>query len=451
MAPKFIQRYKESRCDNRIYQRIKTTHKKPEVIVVIPSYKESSKQILQTIASINTNAISFTASVYILINYKETDDYGVKEDALNLFSELNQYKLSANPNIQYSVFIEEMKSKKSGVGLARKILMDTAFLTFLETGDNGIIVNLDADTIVEKNYLNTIKEYFDNRDEIEAANISYSHHLKFSEEKPRPSSRAITNYELHLRYFINMQRWVGLPYAYHTVGSAMAVRSNAYAKEGGMNMRQAGEDFYFLHKYSKNWSLGDLNETTVYPSGRESDRVPFGTGKAITDFERADKKVMTSYNPRSFIALKEWITRIEPLLAESDIGALAQPADQLLKEYLNSNNFHEAVVSIIKNSKPGIARVKKFYNWFDAFRLFKYLHYARDNGRPDLSIDICLGRFFELAAWKDVPKLDSYLDIASKEGDRYLEECLAKMLAHDLGEDYNTQWRAALISRLSRT
>jgi hypothetical protein len=37
-------------------------------------------------------------------------------------------------------------------------------------------------------------------------------------------------------------------YAYHTVGSAMAVKAYQYVKVGGMNRRQAGEDFYFIQK-----------------------------------------------------------------------------------------------------------------------------------------------------------------------------------------------------------
>ena len=59
---------------------------------------------------------------------------------------------------------------------------------------------------------------------------------------------AIAAYELHLRYYVQALRYAAFPYAHHTIGSSMAVRADAYAKQGGMNKRQAGEDFYFLHK-----------------------------------------------------------------------------------------------------------------------------------------------------------------------------------------------------------
>lgn len=46
-----------------------------------------------------------------------------------------------------------------------------------------------------------------------------------------------------------------------------------------MNQRKAGEDFYFLHKFSILDQLGEINVEIVLPLARSSDRVPFGTGK----------------------------------------------------------------------------------------------------------------------------------------------------------------------------
>jgi hypothetical protein len=68
-------------------------------------------------------------------------------------------------------------------------------------------------------------------------------------------ARAITSYELHLRYLVHAMRWAGHPFAYQTVGSSMAVRRKAYLSLGGMNTRQAGEDFYFLQKFIEVGSL----------------------------------------------------------------------------------------------------------------------------------------------------------------------------------------------------
>ena len=77
--------------------------------------------------------------------------------------------------------------------------------------------------------------------------------------------------------------FAGLPYSYHTIGSAFAVTAKAYARQGGMNRRKAGEDFYFINKLIKGENFGEITNTTVFPSPRTSNRVPFGTGKAIVD------------------------------------------------------------------------------------------------------------------------------------------------------------------------
>jgi hypothetical protein len=58
--------------------------------------------------------------------------------------------------------------------------------------------------------------------------------------------QSIISYELHLRYYIQKQKFIGLPYACHTVGSSMAVKASSYCKYGGKNTRKAGQDFYFL-------------------------------------------------------------------------------------------------------------------------------------------------------------------------------------------------------------
>ena len=94
----------------------------------------------------------------------------------------------------------------------------------------------------------------------------------------------IAAYELHLRYHVRVQKWIGFPYAFQTIGSAMAVRAWAYVKQGGMNRRHAGEDFYFLQKISWLGPISELSTVTVFPSPRLSGRVPFGTGKAVGDY-----------------------------------------------------------------------------------------------------------------------------------------------------------------------
>src|SRR5204862_3217619 len=133
---------------------------------------------------------------------------------------------------------------------------------------------------------------------------------------------------LHLRYYIQALRYAGFPHAHHTIGSCMAVRAGEYRQQGGMNKRKAGEDFYFLHKIIPLGGFGDLTGTTVYPSPRPSDRVPFGTGKAVR--ENLPGRQIKTYPLDAFLDLKQMIARVPKMYRcgkerrREDLAALSE-------------------------------------------------------------------------------------------------------------------------------
>ena len=77
------------------------------------------------------------------------------------------------------------------------------------------------------------------------------HPLRHQPGSRRRKQRAIDRYELFLRHYVLGLKLAGSPYAFHTVGSAMACTADAYVRRGGMNTRAAGEDFYFLQHLSR--------------------------------------------------------------------------------------------------------------------------------------------------------------------------------------------------------
>ena len=77
--------------------------------------------------------------------------------------------------------------------------------------------------------------------------IAYAHRLEEADMTVQ-AREAIMKYELYLRYYRLALEYTGHPHAYHCIGSAFAVRTLDYVAQGGMNKRQAGEDFYFLQK-----------------------------------------------------------------------------------------------------------------------------------------------------------------------------------------------------------
>jgi hypothetical protein len=172
----------------------------------------------------------------------------------------------------------------------------------------------------------------------------------------------------------------------------MAVRSSAYQKQGGMNKRKAGEDFYFLHKIISLGNFSELNSTRVIPSPRISDRVPFGTGKAIGDYVSNQDQQYYTYNFKSFELIREWVEKI-PDLYKSDFINLQwteknKSASEHLLNFLESEKFTDALVEIRKNSPTLESFMKRFYVWFDAFRVLKLVHYLRDFLYPDIPVNI---------------------------------------------------------------
>jgi hypothetical protein len=175
--------------------------------------------------------------------------------------------------------------------------------------------------------------------------------------------------------------YAGLPYAYHTIGSSMAVRSSAYQKQNGMNKRKAGEDFYFLQKLIPLGDFTEIKSTKVIPSPRVSDRVPFGTGRAMQNWLTENKEELLSYHPKSFEDLKQFC-EVLPNFYLNEKSSIPTS----IESFLETIDFHENLIKIKKNSTSKNHFEKLFYNWFNAFKVLKYMHFARDNYYSDVII-----------------------------------------------------------------
>ncbi len=343
----------------------------PRLVVTIPAHREPN--ISATIDSLLACEYNSPTEIIVLLNHGEQALPEVKEKhTLEAQTLMERYKNTSIPNLSLHFLVQSLPEKHAGVGMARKILMDEAARRL--DPESGIIVALDADCTVDNSYITEIEKYFNKNPGVEGASIWFEHPLP-DEEHLRS---AIITYELHLRYFVEAQRMLNLPYAYHTVGSSMAVRPTAYCKAGGMNRRKAGEDFYFLHKIIPR-GFGEINTTTVYPSGRRSDRVPFGTGRAVEDLI-SGKREATTYAPDNFIILKKLIDRIfYSKLIINDLNTI----EKSLLEYLN---FQENLDRIQRQSSSAPAFKKHFYAWFDGFQLMKAIHFLRDHHQGDVPV-----------------------------------------------------------------
>jgi hypothetical protein len=364
-----------------------------KIIVVIPSFNERDIEVsLQSIADADSLPEG-KVEVIVVINESEN-----APDDLVKFHDLQCRQLREKWGSAYApaftfhfIRAASLPAKKAGVGLARKIGMDEAakrFISIDHTG--GIIASLDADVCIAGNYFTALDMTYRKDEKLRAAGVYFEHDLKELEAGPK---EAIIDYELHLRYHINMQRYLQLPYAYYTVGSAMSVRASSYLAHFGMNKRQAGEDFYFLHKYIKTGYYKEILSTTVYPSARISERVPFGTGQAIQQIGQGPEE-LKSYDSESYLYLQPLLIFLElyfvsPKRGEEaflDTKLYACFGEELLKNLKEIKRHTDSMYSF----------QKRFFHWFDAFRLIKYLHFMRDNQNPNVPISKAVEVLFSL-------------------------------------------------------
>jgi len=245
----------------------------------------------------------------------------------------------------------------------------------LYENENGIIICLDADCLIEVNYFRAIESHFKASPECPAVSIDFAHRLDEFEPKQKI---AIEKYERYLRDIISQQRAAGYPYAFHTIGSAMAVRSSDYMKQGGMNRRKAGEDFYFIHKFTSNPHFAEIKTTRVLPSARISDRVPFGTGRAIGDCLE-QKKDITFYSPQTFRDLGALIQGVPAIygMDDSQLGEWKSGLSEMLRQFLEKYDFDYNWKEMLANSSSEATFRKRFFQWLNPFLVMKMMNFAR--------------------------------------------------------------------------
>jgi hypothetical protein len=347
-----------------------------QIILVIPSYDEPG--MMATVRSLFAcERGNFGIEILLVINSYAISPKPVKEANRTAFKDAAGFA-EANNNPGFSLFpvwVENLPGRQTGAGLPRKIGMDEAVARFNKNGNKqGIIVSLDADTTVAPNYLTEIYRCF-KQYRLRSATIEFHHPVEHL--NPDDELRLATEvYERYLRYYRSALEYTGYPYAYYTIGSAFAVTAETYRQAGGMGRQQAGEDFYFLQKVFPLGKTRFVDTTCVYPAARASCRVPFGTGPAIAKMIHEKKFVKLTYRMEAFEELKQLFDQLDFFYQASreqmEIRLACFPPYMLA--FLNENDF-PAKIEEIKRHTAGLQNFKKrFFNYFTAFRILKYLN-----------------------------------------------------------------------------
>ncbi|MBR7103893.1 MAG: glycosyltransferase family 2 protein [Lentisphaeria bacterium] len=330
--------------------------------VVIPSYNETA-YLPEVLDSLQNAHDGENTAVIVVVNHPAGADEG---SSLELLAYLEKVSL---PRV-YPLYLPDLKG---GVGEARKRGMDcfAASRTFQQLKES-IIFSLDADSPVSKNYFREVFGAFSAAPDAPGVLIPVRHR----QGKTREQERAIREYERYMFRYAEKLRQAGSPYGFVSIGSGFAVRTANYIMAGGMKVKKAGEDFYFLQELVKQSPLCQLTEPLVYPSPRVSERVPFGTGQAVKSLLPGG--MMEDIPDKAFDCLAQLLDAAASpdgfLLTESKII----PGDTT--HFLEKENFFSVWRSILQNTPPTAeARLKAFHRWFDGLKTLRFLHAVQNS------------------------------------------------------------------------
>ncbi len=348
------------------------------MIIVIPCYREPD--VLETLQSlVACTRPTCGAEVIIVVNQPENETSENSEINRETFLLLKEWETQADrPWLHFfPISPDPFPPKTAGAGMSRKTGMDEAIRRFHAINrPDGIIVSLDADTIVDPAYLVEIEQFFKANTGYVGATIRFQHRIDPAMTDER-QTEGIRLYERYLHYYRDALAYTGYPFAIFTIGSAFCCTAESYTKQGGMNRRQAGEDFYFLHKLSQLGPIGEINSTCVFPLARLSDRVPFGTGPILQRWLDGQEDLTYTYNFQAFSDLKVFFDQLDSLFKINEdayhrlLAKLPLPLQQFLKE----DHFFEELTVVNQHSSSVLTFRKRFFQVFNAFKILKFINF----------------------------------------------------------------------------
>lgn len=275
---------------------------------------------------------------------------------------------------------ERAYPEKFGVGLARNQCC-TAGLSFIDAA--APVISLDADSPVNPNYYQAIFDYIGEHPCFQAGHVNFKHRLCGNEDE----KRAIEIYEWHLKRHRKKLEDANSPHAWYAIGSTIVCTKQAYIKSGGYHRRRmAGEDFYLLQQLSKTGcNIEMIEKAIVFPSNRVSDRVPFGTGKAVEDIVKSGQWL--TYHDHCYRDLGQLLNAVKSN-ASSSAADILKKVPAVCERWLIGRRFGSVWPKLQKNSRDNEMLLQRFHEWLDAFQTLKLIHFLSDNIYPRVAIDI---------------------------------------------------------------
>ncbi len=325
---------------------------------------------------------------------------------------------------------------RHGVGLARKIAADIALALWSERRVASPWIHCtDADVTLPA-------DYFEATARDTSAALNDSNAPEASEAalvypfRHVDATREALEYEVSLRYYVAGLRFAGSLYAFHTIGSTLAVHATAYARVRGFPKRLAAEDFYLLNKLAKVGTIRSLDSEPIRLSARTSKRTPFGTGRALERARGTERNLaaLRVYHPDVFCYLGAWL---QTLRALAEAGDAADPADLLarqtgswpcadaerLRAHLDETGAWAAARIGVKRCRTPATRAKHLHGGFDAFRTLKLIHALRAGGLASIPLREALSMAAFVAARGTTPLQEVREQLAAAEQGKSGSSC----------------------------
>ncbi len=346
-----------------------------DFFIIIPAYSEYD-YIDNTLFSINEQIdIDFKKLlVIVVINNSLSDSSDIKENNLKTYTKLIKRKDDFELIVIDSFSLKQAYDKKiAGVGLARKIGMD---FCIPYSHKHSLYCSLDADTIIEKKYLDYISQIY-HKFLFKSAVVNFSHQLTSNSIV----NKAIYKYESLLKQIAQQVHQSGSPYGYVSMGSTIICTVLAYISVGGMDPKQATEDFYFLQKLAKYDKIHQIDEILVHPSARQEQRVYLGTGYRLKNLTNQPLFSDLQFNQQAFQDLSFIYSTIKENwdCSLDYIQVIFIKYNQKIWTYFINNSFDDIFYKIKKNTNNQKQFINQFNYWFDNLKIYKFLKMYAQN------------------------------------------------------------------------
>lgn len=349
----------------------------PTLRIAIPAMDELD-YLPVTLDALSKQDTRLPFEVYVCVN--QPDEYWnhperqtVCKNNQKLLEFLHSYKSLTLHILDFASPGLGWKGKKTGVGFARKVLFERILS---ECDPKDIIISLDADTTFGTCYLQSVADRFEWNPEMTAMSVPYYHPLNGGDEI---RDKALLRYEIYMRnYAVNLLK-ISSPYGFTALGSAIAMRACSLKKIGNITPYQSGEDFYLVQKFCKMGGLSLFNTECVYPAGRYSDRVPFGTGPAMKLGAEGIWDSYPIYHFSFFTSIQEAYGKLRELY-ENKISVME---NDFLRFLQKENQKPDIWQDIRENVSDFQHFVKAFHQKADGLRILQFVR-AKQQQQPDL-------------------------------------------------------------------